>query len=323
MSLAGSVVLVTGGSGFLGSHLVEALLQRGADVHLISRARARSPHWRALAARCVSWPAGLEDVGALARCFREARPGLVIHLAGDTGGRTTGAGWTDLAGSLGVNLGGTLAMLQAAAESGAPVVRFIRAGGLAEYGSGPVPFRESQREEPRSPYAASQVATTHCAEAFSQALPFSLVTLRLALLYGPRQSETFLLPRLIRCCLRGEPLPMTDGHQGRDMLHVDDAVEAIARAATVPGLGNARINICSGLEVTVRELATLVEQLAGVEGIARFGNRPYDGAEMHRMLGDPSLAGDLLAWSASIPLAEGLQRTIAWHRDQGPGTEGP
>ena len=147
--------------------------------------------------------------------------------------------WEAVERSLEVNLVGTINVLHAALESGAPVAAFVRAGGLEEYGLAATPFEESQREQPVSPYSASQVAATHYCEVLQRHTSVAIVTLRPALVYGPDQSTDFFIPGLIVSCLRGIDFEMTEGEQTRDLLFVDDLVDAFLLAASRPGLGKA------------------------------------------------------------------------------------
>src|SRR5439155_23050557 len=107
-------------------------------------------------------------------------------------------------------------------------------GGLEEYGTAPTPYDEFQREAPISPYSASQVATAHYVGVLQHHTMARIVTLRPALVYGPDQSTDFFIPSLIVSCLRGATFDMTDGTQGRDLLYIDDLVDAIVLAATAP-----------------------------------------------------------------------------------------
>ena len=125
-------------------------------------------------------------------------------------------GWDGIARALRVNLDGTLAVLRAVQEASHDVAAVVRAGGLEEYGAGPTPYREGQREAPISPYSASQVAATHFCQMLQPDTAAAIITLRPALVYGPGQGGDFFIPSLIRSCLANVPFDMTSGVQGRD-----------------------------------------------------------------------------------------------------------
>src|SRR5439155_5299425 len=130
--------------------------------------------------------------------------------------------------------------------------------GLEEYGSGPAPFVESQREAPRSAYSASQVAGTHLVQALQPSLPFAAVTLRPTLIYGPGQSTDFLIPALIEALLGGRPFALSEGRQRRDLLHIDDLVTAMLAASSGEGMAGEVINVASGTARQIRTVARAV-----------------------------------------------------------------
>ena len=299
-------VLVTGGTGFIGSHLVRRLLLEQAEVHVLSRP---APDTGRSGTGVTRWTASLEDAAVIRRCLEEARPLLVFHLAGDSEVRRGGGDAGAVQRSVEANLAGTLNIAAAAAATG--VQRLLRAGGLEEYGNGPAPFSEEQRESPISPYSASQVAAAHYWQMLQRHVDVSLVTLRLALVYGPGQSPGFLVPSLIRSCLSGEDFEMTAGEQTRDVLFVEDAVGAFVAAATCPhDLRGEIVNIGSGIERRVRDIAETIVRLTGSSAGLRLGSAPERLVEMERLVCRTEKALRLLGWSAETDLDEGLRRTI-------------
>jgi nucleoside-diphosphate-sugar epimerase len=257
--------------------------------------------------------AGLED------CVRRVQPDFVFHLAGSTSDRGRDKGCVETAGdrsvqAYDVNLIGALRVLQATASQ-ASSARVIRCGSLAEYGDGPVPFREDQREQPVSVYAASQVAATHMGQAVFRQSGLPVTTVRLALTYGPAQSNLFLIPSLILAGLRGLPFDMTDGTQTRDFIYVDDAVEGLLAVAAAPGLAGEVINIGSGEEHAIGAVAAQIVRLTGGRTQLRLGALvPVEG-DLRRLVCDPDLSRRVLGWSAATPLEAGLMRAISWYRE--------
>jgi nucleoside-diphosphate-sugar epimerase len=276
-------------------------------------------------AQLTCWTGELGDRPAIDRCLDNAHPRIVFHLAGVTAGRR----WHPdaqsdalLANSYEVNVGGTLTLLTAIARKRDGIARVIRTGSLEEYGRGPLPFREGQREEPISAYSASQVAATHLADMLHRQLELPVVTLRPALAYGPWQTETFFIPSLIRACLAGSPFEMSAGSQTRDLIHVDDVIEACVRAATAPGIDGQIINVGSGQEHRIRDVAERIVRLTGGRTELRTIVTPRD-PDLERLVCDPSRAARLLDWHAAISLEDGLTRTIAWHRRAEPRSLAP
>ncbi|HKS05472.1 MAG TPA: SDR family NAD(P)-dependent oxidoreductase [Gemmatimonadaceae bacterium] len=313
-AFAGRRVLVTGATGFIGSHLVERLARDGAEVHALVRASASHAKLEALRGRAREWEADITDIGALRKAIAGARPEVVFHLAGDTGVRRVSEGWSGVERSVQVNLIGTLALLRATLEATHAVSSFVRAGGLEEYGDGAVPYDEAQREQPISPYSASQVAATHYCEMMQRGTETSIVTLRPALVYGPGQSTDFLIPNLITSCLRDQDFEMTSGTQKRDLLYIDDAVEAFVLAAARRARGV--INVGHGVQHAVRDVAEEIVRLSGTRAKLHVGARSARARDLEELVTRNDRARALLGWSPAVTLTDGLKRTIESYRSQ-------
>ena len=312
--IAGRRVFVTGASGFIGSHLVRRLVRDGAEVHALLREGSRAARLEDVRQRVTIWSGDITNPASLAAAIGGSRPHLVYHLAADTGVRRLGQGWAGVERSLRTNLDGTLATLRATLEAEHAVETFVRAGGLEEYGDGPTPYDERQREQPISPYSASQVAATHYCTMLRSGTSTSIVTLRPALVYGPGQSTDFMIPSLILSCLRGDDFEMTAGSQHRDLLYVDDAVEAFVLAATRPGVTEPIINVGTGVEHAMREVAEEIVRLTGTSAKLRVGARPPRASDLKHLVTSCVRADSLLGWRSTVGLTHGLQRTIEWYR---------
>lgn len=261
------------------------------------------------------WTGDLHDRAALEVCLKGARPDRIIHCAGVSSARHM-PGWTPIREAYRVNVDGLINLVDAACASGSPIRRLVRLGGLEEYGSGPSPFVETQREIPRSAYSASQVAGTHLLEALQPTLPFETVTLRPTLIYGPGQSTDFMIPALINALLAERPFPLSAGRQRRDMLHIDDLVTAILAASTADNAGGEVINIATGKAPMVRTIARTIGRMMGRSHLLGFGQLPDRPNDIADLRGDASKAERLLGWRPTISLARGLAQTIAWHRSR-------
>lgn len=307
-------VLVTGGTGFLGSHLVRRLVEEGADVHVFARAPQAAWRLRDLEGSLTFWEGDLRQAASVEGCVRGARPSVVFHAAGETAGRRFEGDWTRVDESLEVNLQGTVNLLRAV-HRGAPGLRsLVRLGGLEEYGRGRVPYTEDQREMPISPYSASQVAATHFAQMLHHSLGLPVVTLRPALVYGPAQATTFLVPALILACLKGEDFAMTSGEQTRELVYVRDVVGACLRAAETKAAAGEVINVGSGEARTVREIGEEVRRLVGGPSALKLGAVARTPGEVERLVCDPGRGRHLLKWTAVTRLEHGLRETIEWYR---------
>lgn len=308
-------VLITGGAGFIGSHLALRCLNRGDSVHVIVRPGSSLDRLQKFEDRLTVHWFDVGDNNLLSHCFAEAKPQQVYHLAVRTGWKDE----TRLAvafGSVKRDLVNLLTLL-ATADQARPAPQVVmRAGSLAEYGPGSTPFLESQREMPITAYAAALVAGTHYSQMLQPRLSFPVITGRLALVYGPGQSEDFLLPMLIRRCLAGQPSTLWRPDDRRDLLHIDDAIDALLRLGEAPPPGVGIVNIATGFAPTMREMAALVVRATGADNSLIEFSKSRSAKGVVDLRGSTVLLRDLMGWQAIIPLPEGIDRTVAWYRDR-------
>lgn len=308
----GKRVLVTGGSGFIGSHLVEALLQRGVEVHCLLLAGDAAAHLSGVRPHIVVHHADLVDPEAVQAVVATSRPEAVYHLAA--------VGVTDVhvdpAFAVRVNVEGTLNLL--AALDGAYRV-FVNTGTCHEYGDNEPPFREDQDPRPELPYAITKTAAWRFCARFHRTRGWPIVTVRPFSVYGPRQGANALIPTCIQAAQDGHDLDMTMGEQRRDFIYVEDVVEGFMRAAEIPQAIGGTFNLCTGQETTIYELArSVVEQVGSGIAIHR-GALPYRSGEIWRLVGDNARARTVLGWQPQVTLEEGLRRTIDAARTTLPG----
>jgi nucleoside-diphosphate-sugar epimerase len=306
-------VLITGGTGFIGSHLARRLAGEGWEVHIL--ARPASSLWRIedFVQKVTVWRSDVTDPASLGKCVESSRPGAVFHLAGDTSARVWTAGLGELDSSIDVNLRGTLNLLRALQKTRPR--KFIRAGGLAEYGEEHPPFDEEQRERPVSAYGASQAATTMCLSALRRQLAFHALTLRFAAVYGPGRSPDFFLPALILSLLEGRDFEMTAGDQLWDLIYVEDAVEALMKALHADTSTVDLVNIGGGCACSLREIAAAVKRKIGGPGRVLAGAIPPRAGDIQNLYCRCDRAREVLAWQPHTSLDAGLDRTIAWYRE--------
>ena len=298
--------IVTGGAGFIGSNLVDALVQRGAEVHVVDNLATGSRENLPDAADLHELDVRDEELERLAA---QLRPDVIFHLAAQA---DVGTSVERPAFDAEVNVVGTVRVLEAARAAGASVV-FTSTGG-AIYGECDRPARESDEPRPLSPYAASKLAGEGYLATWNRLHGASHVACRLANVYGPRQ-----LPRLEggvvaifldRLRDGAEVEIFGDGNQTRDFVYVGDVVEALFDAASASGGGI--YNVGTGVETSVVDLYRLCTETAGVEQQPRFApERPGD--VRHSVL-DSSLAGRELGWLAATTVASGIAQTWDWVR---------
>jgi GDP-L-fucose synthase len=295
-------VLVTGGAGFLGSHLVERLEADGHDV---------------VAARRADYDlTSLEDAE---RLFRDARPELVFHLAAEVGG--IGANRAKPGRYWYANLLMGAHVLELSRLHRVP--KLVLAGTVCSYPKHtPVPFREGALwdgfpEETNAPYGVAKKAVLVGAQAYREQYGLDAVFLLPANLYGPRDNfdleTSHVIPALIRKLLEGteEVVLWGDGSPTREFLYVDDCVDGLLAAAERYD-GAEPVNLGTGAEISIRDLAALVAELTGYAGRIRWDTTMPNGQPRRAL--DATRAAELFGWKARVPLREGLERTIAWYR---------
>jgi nucleoside-diphosphate-sugar epimerase len=309
---AGRRVLVTGASGFIGSHVVRRLLADGARVVALTSPRHDAPPERLadVAADLELVTADICDPSSLADGIAAARPELVIHLAAFT---HVGRSFDRVDETITTNVQGTVHLLQALKGD---LERFVYVSSGDVYGDAPAPFKEDEPVAPLSPYAVSKYAAERFCRMFHQAHGWPVVCLRPFNAYGPSQSVDRVVPELIVAGLRGEPLRMTEGRQTRAFTFVTDVADAFVLALTADGIDGEVLNVGRSEEVSMRSLALTVLELVGSTVSPQFGALPYRPTEIWRMVGDTSRAERLLGWQATHSLDDGLARTVDWYRSR-------
>ncbi len=299
-------VLVTGGSGFIGSHLVEALLQRGAQVHCLLLPTDPAIYLAPLGGQIVRHDADLLDVERVHKVVKAVRPQVVFHLAA-VGVSDVHA---DPAWVMRVNVEGTLNLLRAL---GGEYRVFVNTGTCHEYGNQPAPLSEDLAPRPELPYAIAKAAAWHFCNRFVKVEKWPIVSVRPFSVYGPRQATNTFVQACIRAACEGRPFEMTPGEQQRDWVYVSDVVEGLIRAAETPAAIGGTFNLCSGIGTTLDAVARQIMQIMEAMGNPveiRRGALPYRREEIWTLVGDPTRARHVLGWQPTTPLAEGLLKTV-------------
>ncbi len=309
--VAGKRVLVTGATGFLGSHVVTRLLNDGAHVDAVTlrglsnRSRPTAP----VAAEVELHEVDLNDADSVTHMVKRTRPELVIHHAAFT---HVGKSFARIDENIQTNIQGTVNLLRAL---NADYERFVYIGSGDVYGDAPVPFREDGPVSPVSPYAVSKYAAERFCRMFHQAYGWPIVCLRPFNAFGPHQTTDRIIPALILSALDGRDLEMTEGRQTREFMYVDDVADVFVRALSHPGIDGEVINVSRGEEVSIRDLALTVLELLGNPVRPLFGALEYRPNEIWRMFGDNTKVRELLNWAPSTSLADGLAKTIEWCKE--------
>lgn len=298
-------VLVTGGTGLVGSHLARRLTEAGHRVTLLVRPTSDRSRLAGFESR-LEWVSGdLRDAASVQAAVRQADPELVYHLA-STALNQGHAGPRDHVETIVL---GTQHLLEALKDR--PGLRIVAAGSAAEYGSG-TGVREDQLLRPSTVLGAAKAAAFHLLQAYAQTTGLQPVTLRLFTPYGPGEHPRRLIPYVIVSALAKQEVALTSGEQERDFVYIEDVVDALLAATSPSVAGGSVFNIGSGQGTRVRDVVERVLGLMGNPVQARFGAVPTRADEIVRMSADITAAQAQLGWSPRVPLEEGLRRSIAW-----------
>lgn len=296
--LDGQRILLTGASGFIGSHLCLRLRQEGAEVHAVYRSRRptdlRDQHW---------WQADLANLADVRKIIGKARPEVIFHLASHVKGAP------DLEHVLPTfqsNLQSTVNLLTVAAESDCR--RVVLTGSLAE------PDVEHGETFPSAPYAAAKWASTGYARMFHALYHLPVVIARVFMVYGPGQMDlTKLIPYVILSLLRGESPRITSGDRLVDWIYVSDVVEGFLALAQQPGIEGLTIDLGSGALVSIRQIVQQVASIMGGTEEPEFGALPDRPMEPTRVAKTAETLARI-GWKPQVCLHEGLRRTVDWYR---------
>jgi UDP-glucose 4-epimerase len=297
--------VVTGGAGFIGSHLAETLLGQGRKVRIVDDFSTGTS---------ANVPTGAEVLeGDVVENAEEAVRGadVIYHLAG-----IPSVPWSDAEpfGSHRAMAESTVALLQAGER--ADVRRLVLASSCAVYGDGSgLPKREDQKPAPLSPYALAKVVSELYAEHWACRRSFETVSLRFSNVYGPRQDPlspyAAAIPIFVRCLLEGQKISIFgNGSQTRDFIFVGDVVRGLIAAGTAPGLSGRIFNLATGHAISVLELVRTLARIVGAPGEMEFvPERPGD---IHHSWADVSAAHRDLGFAPGTSLEAGLRETVRW-----------
>ncbi|TQM09952.1 NAD-dependent epimerase/dehydratase family protein [Pseudonocardia kunmingensis] len=293
-----ATVLVTGARGFIGRHLVRRLLMEGALIHATTRAapvEQRGVRW---------WQLDLSDAERTADVVRQVRPDVIIHLAS----RAQGTRSLELVlPMINDNLLSAVNVMNAAAT--VPGCRVVLAGSLEEHGD------IGADTAGGSPYAASKVAASAFAALFRDLSDLPVVVLRLAMVYGPDDPHRHrLVPYVVDSLLRGVGPQLSSGCRRIDWVYVDDVVDAVLAAATVPAALGRVLDVGSGVSVSIRWAVSLIVEATGTSAVPVFGALP-DRIGDRDLVSDPTPASRHLGWKAKTGLRTGIEHTVAWHAE--------
>jgi nucleoside-diphosphate-sugar epimerase len=310
MSLSG-IVLVTGGAGFVGSHIAATLAERGARVRVLDDlSTGHSENLEEIGGRVDFVRGSVNDGEVLRRALEGVE--LIFHEAAIPSVPRSVA---DPVETHRACAEGTFSLLNAAREAG--VKRLVYAASSSAYGDQPtLPKHEEMAPQPLSPYAAAKLVGEYYCQVWTRTYNFETVCLRYFNVFGPRQDPSSpysgVISRFISALLRGEqPVIYGDGEQSRDFTYVANAVDANLRAAeTTTGVGQV-INVANGERITLNQLLDTLKQITGKPEVDAEYRETRVGDVRHS-LADISRAREHLGYEPQVGLEEGLRKTIEW-----------
>lgn len=306
--------LVTGGAGFIGSHLVDALVRRGDSVRVFDNfSSGVAQNLAAVRDQIEVIEGDLRDREAVRRAVEGVD--VILHQGALPSVQRS---IEDPLATHAVNVDGTLYLLMAAHEAG--VRRVVLASSSSVYGDSPtLPKHEGMPPDPRSPYAVSKLAAESYALAWTASFGLPTIALRYFNVYGPRQSANSdyaaVIPRFVTRMLRGQPpIIYGDGLQSRDFTYVEDVVAANLLAAAAPAEVNGAFNVAAGGRYTLLDLVAVLNRILGTDLAPEHA--PARAGEVRHSQADISRAGEVLGFEPATPFDEGLARTVAFFRAQ-------
>jgi len=309
-----ALYLVTGGAGFIGSHVVHELVRRGEVVRVLDNlATGRIENLAEVSDRITFSETDICDLSRISRHFTDAH--YVIHLAALP---SVARSIADPLTANAVNITGTLNVLLAAREAG--VKRLVLAASAAAYGDNPtMPRVETLTPDPLSPYALGKLAGEYYCRIFTRIYGLETVALRYFNIFGPRQNPdspySGVLSKFVAAYQKGDtPVIFGDGQQSRDFTYVDNVVDATLKACTAPAAAGKVINVGMGRSYTLNQTIALLNDIFDRQVRPKY-DPPRKGDALHS-LADISLARQALGYEPLVSFEEGMRRTVDWYRSE-------
>ncbi len=317
MNLQNKKIFVTGAGGFIGSHLVEALVGEGARVRAFVHYNSRNDPGllrdlpKVIQDEVELVAGDLRDAGTVRDTINGCE--MVFHLGALI---SIPYSYRHPYETAEVNLMGTMNVLQACREMG--VKRLVHTSSSEVYGTAlTVPIDEKHPLQGQSPYSASKIGADKLVESFYCAYELPAVTLRPFNTYGPRQSDRAVIPTIITQTLAQETIEMGNLEARRDLTYISDTVQGFLKAATVEGIEGEVFNLGTGKEISIGELAEKIISMVNREVEIRVDLKRLrpERSEVQRLLADNSKVKERLGWEPQVNLDDGLALTIGWIRD--------
>jgi nucleoside-diphosphate-sugar epimerase len=304
--MSGRVALVTGATGFIGSHVARRLLRQGVKVHVLCRAQSNFHRLKDVRTALETHEVSLSDGAGLTALVRTIRPHQIFHLAA----ATVVAGVTGSAEELlSVNVLGTVNLLEACAA--VDYGSLVTTGDSFEYTASAEPLREDGCCRPDTLHGISKLSATLCAQSLAHTTGRPIVTLRLFSTYGPDDNPRRLVPRVIAGALAGTPIALSRRDISRDWVYVDDVVDLYMEAASrAQELRGGVFNAGSGVALTIGEITDRLVQLTGGTATPQWGVFAAPAHDVTPWTASTSHTFAAFAWRPKTALDDGLRLTI-------------
>ena len=296
-------LLVVGGSGFIGQHVVKKSLEKGFNTTVLSKNDRNN----------INDLYGVEyliaDIGhkeSLLIALKDKVFDYVINLGGYVDHVNYSNGGSKV---YDVHFNGVRNLIDCLDRS--QLKGFVQIGSSDEYGNNPAPQSETQREAPISPYSCAKVASTYFLQTLYKTEKLPVVILRPFLVYGPGQGGERFIPQIIKGCLNNRKFPTSKGEQLRDFCFIDDFIQAVFSALDNHSAHGEVINIASGKPISIKKMINTIVDIIG-SGEPQFAQVAYRNGENMALYGDTTKAKEILGWKTSVSLRQGLLKTIKW-----------
>ena len=310
LDLSKKRVLVSGGAGFIGSHLVRRLVDAGAEVIVTVKYNSVIDNVRLVRVwdRITPIEADLRNFSSLL-CLREIKPQVVFHLAAYN---HVGDSFQQYSEAMASNAEATVNLMEA--YDG--YERFVYTSTSEVYGyQESVPFVETSIPFPLSPYAVGKYSGELYARLQHRSRDRPVSVIRPFNAFGPYQSARAIIPELIILCLRGQDVVTTGGKQTRDFNFVENLIEGFLAVATHDEAIGEVWNVGSGVETTIQDLVTTIHRLCDSTSELKIGALPYRPGEIWRMFADSTRSRETFGWESKVDLESGLRTTVDWYRE--------
>lgn len=302
-----NTVFITGASGFIGSNLTRALINKNFNVHILNR--TINPSWRLkdISNLITTHTGDISNSKSLVQALQKIKPNYIIHLA------TFGAYHyqTDLKKIIKVNIEGLINLLEASKTI--PYKCFINAGSSSEYGKKNIAMKENDSCNPTSYYSATKLSSSNICKIFAEINNKPIVTFRLFSVYGPYEERTRFIPTIIKSLIKGEKINITSGSQRRDFIYVEDISNAFLKALALgKKVQGEIINLGTGKEHTNDEIVEKLFNLTNRRTQVKKGGYPKRSWDVAHWKADISKAKKILNWKPGNDLDKGLLDTYSW-----------